>query len=87
MARGRLLGICFWREGVEAAFGPEQRGERGVRGKEGLRWWFGLAVVGISAGKVPDPCHVLLEPGDLSTVFMARERRFPVRLAKVFFDC
>jgi hypothetical protein len=21
-----LLGICFWREGVEAAFGPEQRG-------------------------------------------------------------
>ena len=26
----KLLGICFWREGVEAAFGPEQRGERGV---------------------------------------------------------
>jgi hypothetical protein len=21
-----LLGICFWREGVEAALGPEQRG-------------------------------------------------------------
>jgi hypothetical protein len=21
-----LLGICFWREGVEGAFGPEQRG-------------------------------------------------------------
>jgi hypothetical protein len=23
---GLLLGICFWREGIEAAFGPEQRG-------------------------------------------------------------
>ena len=22
----RLLGICFWREGFEAAFGPERRG-------------------------------------------------------------
>jgi hypothetical protein len=21
-----LLGICFWREGFEAAFGPERRG-------------------------------------------------------------
>ena len=55
-----------------------------MRGKEGLRWWFGLAVVGISAGKAPDPCQILLEPGNFSTVFMARERRFPVRLAKVF---
>jgi len=27
-----LLGICFWREGLEAALGPEQRGERGERG-------------------------------------------------------
>jgi len=25
----RLLGICFWREGLEAAFGPERRGEKG----------------------------------------------------------
>ena len=25
-----LLGICFWREGLEAALGPEQRGERGA---------------------------------------------------------
>jgi len=24
-----LLGICFWREGFEAAFGPERRGEKG----------------------------------------------------------
>ena len=24
-----LLGICFWREGLEAAFGPELRGEKG----------------------------------------------------------
>ncbi len=24
----RLLGICFWREGLEAAFGPERRGEK-----------------------------------------------------------
>ena len=56
-----------------------------MRGKEGLRWWFGLAVGSVSAGKAPDPCQILLEPGNFSTVFMARERRFPVRLAKVFF--
>jgi transcriptional regulator with XRE-family HTH domain len=32
----QLLGICFWREGLEAALGPERRGgERGLRGKEG----------------------------------------------------
>ena len=24
-----LLGICFWRECLEAAFGPERRGENG----------------------------------------------------------
>jgi len=24
-----LLGNCFWREGLEAAFGPERRGEKG----------------------------------------------------------
>ena len=27
---GSLLEICFWREGFEAAFGPEQRGRKGV---------------------------------------------------------
>jgi hypothetical protein len=25
----KLLGICFWREGLEAAFGPERVGETG----------------------------------------------------------
>ena len=25
----RLLGICFWREGLEAALGLERRGEKG----------------------------------------------------------
>ena len=25
----RLLGIFFWREGLEVAFGPERRGEKG----------------------------------------------------------
>jgi hypothetical protein len=25
-----LLGICFWREGFEGAFGPERRGAKGV---------------------------------------------------------
>ena len=24
-----LLGICFWREGFEAAFGPDRKGEKG----------------------------------------------------------
>jgi len=24
-----LLGICFWREGLEAALGPERMGEKG----------------------------------------------------------
>jgi hypothetical protein len=38
-----LLGICFWREGFEAAFGPEQRGEKGVAGERGAETvvWFG----------------------------------------------
>ena len=26
---GLLLGICFWREGFEGAFGPERTGEKG----------------------------------------------------------
>jgi hypothetical protein len=56
-----------------------------LRGKEGLRWWFGLAVVGISAGKVPDLRRILLKPGDLSTDLMDWERRFPSRVAKMFF--
>ena len=31
-----LLGNCFWREGLEAAFGPERRGEKGgCGGKRG----------------------------------------------------
>ena len=25
----KLLGNCFWREGLEAAFGPERRGAKG----------------------------------------------------------
>ena len=74
---GRELNIrrfIYFREGFDTAFGAE-----------GRRRWFGLAVVGISAGKVPDPRPVLLEPGDLSTVFMAEKRRFPARVAKFFF--
>ena len=27
-----LLGICFWRGGFEAAFGPDRMGEKGGRG-------------------------------------------------------
>jgi len=27
--REELLGICFWREGFEAAFGPDRMGEKG----------------------------------------------------------
>ena len=56
-----------------------------MRGKEGRRRRFGLAVVCISAGKVPDPRPILLEPGDFSTIFTAEDRKFPVRVAKVFF--
>ena len=56
-----------------------------MRGEEGRRRWFGLAVVGISAGKVPDPRHILLEPAEFSTVFMAEKRRFPARVAKFFW--
>jgi len=57
--------MCFWREGLEAALGPE------LRGKEGLRWWFGLAVVGISAGKVPGPRRILRKLGGLEAIFIA----------------
>ena len=39
----------------------------------------------LSAGKVLDPRPVLLESGDFSTIFTARERRFPARVAKFFF--
>ena len=70
-----LLGICFWREGLEAAFGPERRaGERGLRGEEGRRQRFGVVVVGIPAGKVPDPRPILLEPRDFSTIFIAGDQ-------------
>jgi len=31
-----LLGICFWREGLEGAFGPEQRGVKGGGGEVGF---------------------------------------------------
>ena len=38
-----LLGICFWREGLEATFGPERRGEKGgcggKRGGDGGLVW------------------------------------------------
>ncbi|MDB4800439.1 hypothetical protein OAG72_00450 [bacterium] len=27
---GELLGNCFWREGFEAAFGPDRMGKKGV---------------------------------------------------------
>ncbi len=56
-----------------------------MRGKEGRRRWFGLAVAGISAGKVPGPRRISLEPGDSSTKFVIQERRFPARVAKIFF--
>jgi hypothetical protein len=36
-----LLGNFFWREGLEAAFGEEQRGRKGVAGS----WRSGLADV------------------------------------------
>jgi hypothetical protein len=29
MAARSLLGNCFWREGFEAAFGPDRMGEKG----------------------------------------------------------
>ena len=54
-------------------------------GKEGLRWWFGLAVVGISARKDPDRRRILPQFGDFSTNLMRTERRFPSRVAKFFF--
>jgi hypothetical protein len=56
-----------------------------VRGEEGRSRWFGLTVVDLSAGKVPDPRPVLLELGEFSTISMAVEGRFPDRVAKMFF--
>ncbi len=32
-----LLGICFWREGFEGAFGPERTGEKGGFGGRALK--------------------------------------------------
>jgi len=31
----KLVGNCFWREGHEAALGPERRGRKGVAGERG----------------------------------------------------
>ena len=55
-----------------------------MRGEEGLRWWFGLAVVGILAGKVPERHHTLPKSGALSALFIAQDHRFPARVAKLF---
>jgi len=44
-----------------------------------------VAAVWISAGKVPAPRPILLEPGDFNAIFTAGERRFPARVAKFFF--
>lgn len=54
-------------------------------GEEGRSRWFGLAVVGISAGKVPERHHTLPKPGALSALFIAQEHRFPSRVAKFFY--
>jgi len=36
IATSLLLGNCFWREGLEVAFGPERMGEKGgCGGKRG----------------------------------------------------
>ncbi len=58
-------------------------GGGGVCGEEWRSRWFGVAVVEIAAGKMPDPCPILLEPGDFSTIFVAGDRRFPARDAKI----
>ena len=55
----------------------------GVCGEEWRSRWFGVAVVEIAAGKMPDPRPILLEPGDFSTIFVAGDRRFPARDAKI----
>jgi len=66
-ARNLLLAGGPWSRPWTGAAG----GERGLRGKEGLRWWFGLAGVGISAGKVPGPRRILLKLGGLEAIFIA----------------
>jgi hypothetical protein len=45
-----------------------------------------LAVVGITAEKVPDPRSILLKSGDLSEIFMDPERRLPACVAKDCFE-
>ena len=81
-----LLGICFWREGLEAALGSERTGadRSGLRGGAGRSRWIGLTVVELSAGKVPDARPVLLGLGDFSTIFMGEEGRFPDRVTQFF---
>ena len=52
-------------------------------GEEWRSRWFGAAVVEIAAGKVPDSRPILLELGDFSTIFVAGDRGFPARDAKI----
>jgi hypothetical protein len=42
-----LLGNCFWREGLEGAFGPERREEKGGGGRGGT----GLKIPTAGLGK------------------------------------
>jgi hypothetical protein len=73
--------------GEEGGRGAERGGEgrRGAeRGGEGRSRWFGLTVVEIPAGKAPNRRDILLTLGDFSTIFIAAEIGFPVRVAKVF---
>jgi len=43
----QLLGVCFWREGIEVAFGPERRGWKGG-------CWKFLTIVSKSKGQKED---------------------------------
>lgn len=63
-----------------------ERGERGLRGKKGRRWWLGLVVVVVPAGKVPDRLLILTELGNFRRTFMNRQVRSLARVDKILLE-
>ena len=65
-ARKLLLGNCFWREGFEAAFGPDRMGEKGgccllageLLHSFVLPWLLALAKIAASISRI---LHLLTE--------------------------
>ena len=57
-----LLGNYFWREGLEAAFGPERRGEKGGGLRKACYWLQMAHISGFDADEIIDQAHAQTGP-------------------------